>query len=129
MPEVQEPDRKGAVSFCLFSPVLPFIVPSPSFLILFLIVFLIHSSFQRETPLDLPRALLLPCLLSDSFVWYQAKREAGMHLFISMWVPPYLQDPFYWSRVINASNRGTLMELGISPIVTSGSFEKPKSSR
>jgi protein transport protein SEC61 subunit alpha len=29
-------------------------------------------------------------------------------------------DPFYWSRVILASNRGTLMELGISPIVTSG---------
>lgn len=28
-------------------------------------------------------------------------------------------DPFYWSRVIMASNRGTLMELGISPIVTS----------
>jgi len=28
-------------------------------------------------------------------------------------------DPFYWSRVILASNRGTLMELGISPIVTS----------
>jgi len=29
-------------------------------------------------------------------------------------------DPFYWVRVIMASNRGTLMELGISPIVTSG---------
>ncbi len=29
-------------------------------------------------------------------------------------------DPFYWSRVVMASNRGTLMELGISPIVTSG---------
>ncbi|KAF6032942.1 Sec61alpha [Bugula neritina] len=28
-------------------------------------------------------------------------------------------DPFYWIRVIMASNRGTLMELGISPIVTS----------
>lgn len=27
-------------------------------------------------------------------------------------------DPFYWIRVILASNRGTLMELGISPIVT-----------
>ena len=30
------------------------------------------------------------------------------------------KDPFYWMRVILASNRGTLMELGISPIVTSG---------
>uniref|UniRef100_A0A6A7G477 Protein transporter Sec61 subunit alpha n=1 Tax=Hirondellea gigas TaxID=1518452 RepID=A0A6A7G477_9CRUS len=29
-------------------------------------------------------------------------------------------DPFYWLRVIIASNRGSLMELGISPIVTSG---------
>ena len=27
-------------------------------------------------------------------------------------------DPFYWMRVILASNRGTLMELGISPIVS-----------
>jgi len=27
-------------------------------------------------------------------------------------------DPFYWLRVIIASNKGTLMELGISPIVT-----------
>eukprot|EP00924_Labyrinthula_sp_SR-Ha-C_P016936 snap_masked-scaffold_6-processed-gene-19.4-mRNA-1 protein AED:0.03 eAED:0.03 QI:0/0/0/1/1/1/2/0/469 len=29
-------------------------------------------------------------------------------------------DPYYWIRVILASNRGTLMELGISPIITSG---------
>eukprot|EP00898_Chlorokybus_atmophyticus_P008802 jgi/Chlat1/8923/Chrsp92S08224 len=29
-------------------------------------------------------------------------------------------DPFYWLRVILASNRGTCMELGITPIVTSG---------
>lgn len=29
-------------------------------------------------------------------------------------------DPLYWMRVILASNRGTLMELGISPILTSG---------
>eukprot|EP01071_Lankesteria_metandrocarpae_P014649 Lankesteria_metandrocarpae@DN873_c0_g1_i1.p1 len=28
-------------------------------------------------------------------------------------------DPLYWMRVILASNRGTLMELGIAPIVTS----------
>ncbi|KAH6884675.1 protein transporter [Coprinopsis sp. MPI-PUGE-AT-0042] len=31
-----------------------------------------------------------------------------------------LSDPLYWMRVILASNRGTLMELGITPIVTSG---------
>lgn len=29
-------------------------------------------------------------------------------------------DPLYWLRVILASNRGTLMDLGIGPIVTSG---------
>ncbi|KAH0911270.1 hypothetical protein HID58_034591 [Brassica napus] len=29
-------------------------------------------------------------------------------------------DPLYWMRVILASNRGTVMELGITPIVTSG---------
>lgn len=29
-------------------------------------------------------------------------------------------DPLFWMRVILASNRGTLMELGISPIITSG---------
>merc|ERR1711912_147349 len=34
-------------------------------------------------------------------------------------------DPFYWMRVILASNRGTLMELGISPIVTSGLVMQP----
>src|SRR5690349_20074800 len=29
-------------------------------------------------------------------------------------------DPFYWMRVILASNRGTLMVFGITPIITSG---------
>ncbi|KAI8845925.1 translocon subunit [Chytriomyces hyalinus] len=29
-------------------------------------------------------------------------------------------DPMYWMRIILASNRGTLMELGITPIITSG---------
>ncbi|KAJ1566074.1 translocon subunit, partial [Cladochytrium tenue] len=29
-------------------------------------------------------------------------------------------DPMFWMRVILASNRGTLMEMGITPIVTSG---------
>lgn len=29
-------------------------------------------------------------------------------------------DPFYWARAIMASSRGTCMELGISPLVTSG---------
>ncbi|KAF6153210.1 hypothetical protein GIB67_016689 [Kingdonia uniflora] len=29
-------------------------------------------------------------------------------------------DPFYWMRAILASNRGTVMELGMTPIITSG---------
>jgi protein transport protein SEC61 subunit alpha len=29
-------------------------------------------------------------------------------------------DPLYWMRTVMASNKGTLMELGISPIITSG---------
>ena len=29
-------------------------------------------------------------------------------------------DPIYWLRMMMASNRGTLMELGITPIITSG---------
>lgn len=29
-------------------------------------------------------------------------------------------DPFMWMRVILASNRGTLMELGLSPIISAG---------
>ena len=29
-------------------------------------------------------------------------------------------DPLYWLRMMLASNRGTLMELGITPIVSSG---------
>eukprot|EP00759_Apiculatamorpha_spiralis_P004172 PhF_6_TR12513/c0_g1_i1/m.19638/K10956/SEC61A; protein transport protein SEC61 subunit alpha len=33
--------------------------------------------------------------------------------------PSKSADPFYWMRVILASNKGTLMELGISPMVTS----------
>lgn len=31
-----------------------------------------------------------------------------------------LSDPLYWLRMMLASNRGTLMELGISPIVSAG---------
>lgn len=30
----------------------------------------------------------------------------------------YSSDPLYWTRVILASSRGTLMELGISPIIS-----------
>lgn len=55
--------------------------------------------------MDGNNALYLSCVLPDSFVGIMSSDSA---------------DPFYWMRVILASNRGTLMELGISPIVTSG---------
>lgn len=32
--------------------------------------------------------------------------------------PSKTSDPFYWMRVVLASNKGTLMELGISPLIT-----------
>ncbi len=50
----------------------------------------------------------------------------------------YSSDPFYWTRVILASSRGTLMELGIGPIisaswiiqiVTAIGFLKPRSDK
>eukprot|EP00755_Sulcionema_specki_P002298 Sspe_Gene.26636::Locus_11174_Transcript_2_2_Confidence_0.667_Length_1635::g.26636::m.26636/K10956/SEC61A; protein transport protein SEC61 subunit alpha len=58
---------------------------------------------------------------SDRILW------SGLALFIFLvccQVPVYGikpkagSDPFYWMRVILASNKGTLMELGISPIMT-----------
>lgn len=59
---------------------------------------------------------------NDKMVW------TGVVLFIYLLccqIPLYgvIQttgsDPLYWMRVILASNRGTLMELGISPLITS----------
>lgn len=59
----------------------------------------------------------------EKFLW------TAMALFIYLicsQIPLYgiykagASDPLYWLRAILASNRGTLMELGISPIVTSG---------
>lgn len=37
-------------------------------------------------------------------------------------------DPFYIMRMILASSRGTLMELGISPIITSGMIMQVRDS-
>eukprot|EP00758_Cryptobia_borreli_P002186 Tbor_TRINITY_DN2843_c0_g1::TRINITY_DN2843_c0_g1_i1::g.23285::m.23285/K10956/SEC61A; protein transport protein SEC61 subunit alpha len=36
--------------------------------------------------------------------------------------PSKTSDPFYWMRVVLASNKGTLMELGISPMITANLF-------
>lgn len=59
---------------------------------------------------------------TEKFIW------TGITLFIFLicsQIPLYGiyksegSDPLHWMRVILASNRGTLMELGISPLVTS----------
>lgn len=59
----------------------------------------------------------------DKFVWTAV--ALGIYMVCSN-LPLYgvqrtkTSDPFYWMRVILASNRGTLMELGVSPLVTTG---------
>ena len=59
----------------------------------------------------------------DKFIWTAI---ALLIYLVCCQIPLYgisntsQNDPLYWLRVILASNRGTLMELGISPIVTSG---------
>lgn len=67
--------------------------------------------------------MILQVAFRDKVIW------TALTLFIFLvcsQVPLYgiksseSSDPFYWMRVILASNRGTLMELGIGPIVTSG---------
>ena len=54
--------------------------------------------------------------------FYPARSNTHQHVQIPIYGVQSAKssDPFYWMRVILASNRGTLMELGISPIVTSG---------
>ncbi len=61
--------------------------------------------------------------MRDKMIW------TGITLFIYLicsQIPLYgvkqskSSDPMYWMRVILASNKGTLMELGITPIITAG---------
>ncbi|OXB77727.1 UNVERIFIED_CONTAM: hypothetical protein H355_011991 [Colinus virginianus] len=55
-----------------------------------------------------------------SFVSPRFEKQLGVKIPLFGIMSSDSADPFYWMRVILASNRGTLMELGISPIVTSG---------
>ena len=65
---------------------------------------------------------LFNCLAGTGFAFYQLER----FIIFSPQIPLFSimssdsADPFYCICVILASNRETLMELGISPIVTSG---------
>ena len=59
--------------------------------------------------------------LRDKLIWTLL---ALLIFLVSSQIPLYGitkvvgDDPMFWSRMILASNRGTLMELGIGPIVT-----------
>jgi protein transport protein SEC61 subunit alpha len=61
--------------------------------------------------------------LRDKLIWTLL---ALLIFLVSSQIPLYGitkvvgDDPMFWSRMILASNRGTLMELGIGPIVTAG---------
>jgi protein transport protein SEC61 subunit alpha len=76
------------------------------------------------------RKVKLPKVLKEPKVQFREKvMWTAVTLFIFLvcsQIPLYgimtseSSDPMYWLRVIMASNRGTLMELGITPIVTSG---------
>eukprot|EP01002_Notosolenus_urceolatus_P016188 NODE_973_length_1644_cov_92.412539_g802_i0.p1 GENE.NODE_973_length_1644_cov_92.412539_g802_i0~~NODE_973_length_1644_cov_92.412539_g802_i0.p1 ORF type:complete len:496 (+),score=162.18 NODE_973_length_1644_cov_92.412539_g802_i0:69-1556(+) len=65
----------------------------------------------------------IPVPFNDRLMW------TGFSLLIFLvcsQIPVYgirtsqLGDPFYWMRAVLASNKGTLMEFGISPLVTAG---------
>ncbi|KAG5437183.1 hypothetical protein PCANB_001160 [Pneumocystis canis] len=91
------------------------------------------SSGFRFLDIVKPFTSLLPEILSpDGRIPFQQRMLwTGVILLIFLvmsQVPLYgiassdSADPLFWMRMILASNRGTLMELGISPIVTSGMF-------
>ena len=63
------------------------------------------DSFPREGLVHNGRVVCVFSVFAIAFIW-DFKHERA--------------DPLYWARVIMASNRGTTMELGISPIITSG---------
>jgi protein transport protein SEC61 subunit alpha len=85
------------------------------------------TAFSHITPHD---ALLKPGFALTSQVTFQHKilwtATVLLIFLVCSQVPLYgimssdSSDPLYWLRAIMASNRGTLMELGITPIVTSG---------
>jgi hypothetical protein len=63
------------------------------------------SPVQPKGAMDSSHAPYFPCLLAGASSLYGIMSSDS-------------SDPIYWLRVTMASNRGTLMELGIGPIVT-----------
>ncbi len=131
LPEIQKPERKvknlfHAIIFILAAWFAVFIV----------------DSISRKSSVDCNHLVYIFSMLPSKFqarsaktavkpsrVWPWQNTNSPENIFqISLFIKIPLfgimssdsADPFYWIRVILASNRGTLMELGISPIVTSG---------
>lgn len=103
LPEVTAPERKGEKAFgmniCLQLPTLIFSICFNIFPAL--------STVPFQSRLAWTAIVLAIFLVSSQIPLYGIMSSDS-------------SDPLYWMRVILASNRGTLMELGISPIVTSG---------
>lgn len=62
-----------------------------------------------------PDALVRHCI-----IWYERAARASAKRQTLMLYGLDTSDPLYWLRMMMASNRGTLMELGITPIISSG---------
>jgi protein transport protein SEC61 subunit alpha len=118
VPEVSKPDRKVGLLSPSPPPTLPFCLRGGPAAVLLLI-----------TPPLQSLACLLACshgAAQTSFKQRLMWTGVTLAIFLMMSHIPLFgimssssADPFYWIRAILASNRGTLMELGISPIVTS----------
>lgn len=96
-----------------------------------LLVFILSNRLVRFLDLVKPFTPLLPEVSSpETKVPFQQKLMwTGVTLLIFLvmsQMPLYgivssdTSDPLYWLRMMLASNRGTLMELGITPIISSG---------
>jgi len=95
-----------------------------SLLIALILLRIITIAYYRFD-IDEPQHLHVVWGWARGFVQYRDLADNHMPLFQILCAPIYklIGDRgtiLYWMRVILASNRGTLMELGISPIVTSG---------
>ncbi len=95
LPEVSSPDRKVRPRFPAFSPSLS------------------HANNHWRTQVPFNQKVLWTAVTLLIFLVCSQVPLYGIMSSDSA-------DPLYWMRVILASNRGTLMELGITPIVTSG---------
>lgn len=73
----------------------------------------------------LPEVELPDAVVFDDKMLYTAS-AAALYLIAALPIygvlPQKLADPFYWARGVVASDRGTLLELGVLPVATSAFF-------